>query len=61
MHDGEALPLSVAIGVGMIDARDTAEAVMARADEEDVPAEGGGLGFSPNNSAGRPRGRRASS
>jgi diguanylate cyclase (GGDEF)-like protein len=32
-HDGEALPLSVAIGVGMIDALDTAEAVMARADE----------------------------
>jgi len=33
MHDGEALPLSVAIGVGMIDALDTAEAVMERADE----------------------------
>ena len=33
LHDGEALPLSVAIGVGMIDALDTAEAVMARADE----------------------------
>ena len=33
MHDGEALPLSVAIGVGMIDALDTAESVMARADE----------------------------
>ena len=33
LHDGEALPLSVAIGVGMIDARDTAEAVMERADE----------------------------
>jgi diguanylate cyclase (GGDEF)-like protein len=32
-HDGEALPLSVAIGVGMIDALDTAEAVMERADE----------------------------
>ncbi|HEY7959639.1 MAG TPA: GGDEF domain-containing protein [Sphingomicrobium sp.] len=33
VHDGEALPLSVAIGVGMIDALDTAEAVMERADE----------------------------
>ena len=33
MHDGEALPLSVAIGVGMIDSLDTAEAVMERADE----------------------------
>ena len=33
MHDGEELPLSVAIGVGMIDALDTAEAVMERADE----------------------------
>jgi diguanylate cyclase (GGDEF)-like protein len=33
LHDGEALPLSVAIGVGMIDALDTAEAVMERADE----------------------------
>ena len=33
LYDGEALPLSVAIGVGMIDALDTAEAVMARADE----------------------------
>ncbi|MFL6721667.1 MAG: GGDEF domain-containing protein [Sphingomonas sp.] len=32
-HDGEVLPLSVAIGVGMIDALDTAEAVMERADE----------------------------
>jgi diguanylate cyclase (GGDEF)-like protein len=32
-HDGDALPLSVAIGVGMIDALDTAEAIMARADE----------------------------
>jgi len=32
-HDGEVLPLSVAIGVGMIDALDTAEAVMDRADE----------------------------
>jgi diguanylate cyclase (GGDEF)-like protein len=33
MHDGEVLPLSVAIGVGMIDSLDTAEAVMERADE----------------------------
>jgi GGDEF domain-containing protein len=33
LHDGETLPLSVAIGVGMIDARDTAEAIMDRADE----------------------------
>jgi diguanylate cyclase (GGDEF)-like protein len=32
VHDGDALPLSVAIGVGMIDALDTAEAVMERAD-----------------------------
>jgi diguanylate cyclase (GGDEF)-like protein len=31
-HDGDALPLSVAIGVGMIEAGDTAETVMARAD-----------------------------
>jgi diguanylate cyclase (GGDEF)-like protein len=33
LHDGEELPLSVAIGVGMIDALDTAQAVMERADE----------------------------
>ena len=33
VHDGDALPLSVAIGVGMIDALDTAEEVMERADE----------------------------
>jgi len=33
-HDGDALPLSVAIGVGMIDGEDTPDAVMARADEE---------------------------
>jgi diguanylate cyclase (GGDEF)-like protein len=33
LHDGEALPLSVAIGVGMVDALDTPEAVMERADE----------------------------
>ena len=33
-HDGDALPLSVAIGVGMIDGDDTPDAVMARADEE---------------------------
>ena len=32
-HDGDPMPLSVAIGVGMIDALDTAEAVMERADE----------------------------
>ena len=34
LHDGNELPLSVAIGVGLIDASDTAETVMARADEE---------------------------
>jgi diguanylate cyclase (GGDEF)-like protein len=33
-HEGETLPLSVAIGVGMIEPDDTPEAVMARADEE---------------------------
>ncbi|MES2137246.1 MAG: GGDEF domain-containing protein [Pseudomonadota bacterium] len=33
-HDGDALPLSVAIGVATIGAEDTAEAVMSRADEE---------------------------
>ena len=33
-HDGDELPLSVAIGVGMIDGSETPEAVMARADEE---------------------------
>jgi diguanylate cyclase (GGDEF)-like protein len=33
MHDGEPLPLSVAIGVGMIDALDTPDAIMERADE----------------------------
>ena len=33
LHDGEPLPLSVAIGVGMIDALDNPEAIMARADE----------------------------
>src|SRR5205807_8359880 len=33
LHDGEALPLSVAIGVGVIDSLDTPEAVMERADE----------------------------
>lgn len=32
-HDGAALPLSVAIGIGMIGADDDAEGVMARADE----------------------------
>lgn len=34
LHDGNELPLSVAIGVGLIKADDTAESVMARADEE---------------------------
>ena len=34
MHDGESLPLGVAIGVGLIDKDDTAQSVMARADEE---------------------------
>src|SRR5436190_584477 len=33
LHDGETLPLSVAIGVGMIDALDTPDSVMERADE----------------------------
>jgi diguanylate cyclase (GGDEF)-like protein len=33
-HDGDVLPLSVAIGVGMIDDEDSAESVMANADEE---------------------------
>jgi diguanylate cyclase (GGDEF)-like protein len=33
LHDGEELPLSVAIGVGMIDALDTPETIMERADE----------------------------
>jgi len=33
LHDGEPLPLGVAIGVGMIDSCDTPEAVMERADE----------------------------
>ena len=33
-HDGDVLPLSVAIGVGMIDGGDEADDVMARADEE---------------------------
>jgi diguanylate cyclase (GGDEF)-like protein len=33
-HDGDALPLSVAIGIAMIEAGDTAEQVMARADAE---------------------------
>jgi diguanylate cyclase (GGDEF)-like protein len=33
MHDGALLPLSVAIGIGMVDVDDTAETVMARADE----------------------------
>ena len=34
MHDGDALPLSVAIGVAVIGAEDEPEAIMARADEE---------------------------
>ena len=34
VHDGDELPLSVAIGVGLIEASDTPETVMARADEE---------------------------
>ena len=34
LHDGNELPLSVAIGVGLIKSDDTAETVMARADEE---------------------------
>jgi diguanylate cyclase (GGDEF)-like protein len=34
VHDGDALPLSVAIGVGTINADDTPETVIARADEE---------------------------
>ena len=33
-HAGASLPLSVAIGVGMIDGTESAEDVMARADEE---------------------------
>ena len=34
LHEGDELPLSVAIGVGLIEPSDTAETVMARADEE---------------------------
>ena len=34
LHDGNELPLSVAIGVGLIQVDDTVESVMARADEE---------------------------
>ena len=34
MHDGDALPLSVAIGVGIVGADDCPQTVMARADEE---------------------------
>jgi diguanylate cyclase (GGDEF)-like protein len=34
VHDGDELPLSVAIGVGLIGPTDTAATVMARADEE---------------------------
>jgi diguanylate cyclase (GGDEF)-like protein len=33
-HDGDVLPLSVAIGVSMIDKNDTPDMVMARADHE---------------------------
>jgi diguanylate cyclase (GGDEF)-like protein len=33
-HEGECLPLSVAIGVGLINANDCADEVMARADEQ---------------------------
>jgi diguanylate cyclase (GGDEF)-like protein len=33
-HDGDVLPLSVAVGVSMIDKSDTPDAVMARADHE---------------------------
>ena len=33
-HDGQSMPLSVAIGVSIISADDSAEAVIARADEE---------------------------
>ena len=34
VHEGDSLPLSVAIGVGMIDGSEAPDAVMARADEE---------------------------
>ena len=34
MHDGDALPLSVAIGVAMVSPDDDSESVMERADEE---------------------------
>ena len=34
MHDGDALPLSVAIGVAMIGPDDDAESAMGRADQE---------------------------
>ena len=34
MHDGDALPLSVAIGVAVIGPEDEPEAIMSRADEE---------------------------
>jgi len=34
VHDGHPLPLSVAIGVGMIDGEESPEQVMARADRE---------------------------
>lgn len=34
LHEGDELPLSVAIGVGMIDGSESPDVVMARADEE---------------------------
>ena len=34
MHEGDALPLSVAIGVAIVEAEDCAQTLMARADEE---------------------------
>jgi diguanylate cyclase (GGDEF)-like protein len=34
LHEGDALPLSVAIGVAMIGAEDDPDSIMARADEE---------------------------
>jgi diguanylate cyclase (GGDEF)-like protein len=34
MHDGDALPLSVAIGVAIVEAEDCPQTIMARADEE---------------------------
>jgi len=34
MHEGDALPLSVAIGVAIVEAEDCPQTIMARADEE---------------------------